>query len=124
MTVAINNQAHMREALAQDIVQALLGPVFMAMQEDGLATGQIEKGLEAECMQGLVMLRLPLGLRIIIATHGNDLTTGRPHRIEDMLAHDIPGMHGDITSTQDIGNARIEMAVRVGNNTDAGAVRG
>jgi hypothetical protein len=124
MAVAVDYKAHVREAFAQDIVQALFGPVFMTMQDDGLATGQVEPGLEAKCMQGFVVLRLPLGPRVVIATHGNDFTAGRPHRIKDVLAHDIPGMHGNIAATQDIGNARVEMAVCVGNNTDAGTVRG
>jgi hypothetical protein len=71
--------------------------MLMTVQHHHLATWQAESGLFAQGKQGAVLVRRPEPGDIIIATYGNQFAADRLHTIEYPAAHDITGMHGDIT---------------------------
>lgn len=124
MAVTIDYHSHVRKLVAENVVQTLFRPLFVTMQDNGLATWQVKDGLELQVMQYLVMFGMPLGARIIVAAHSDDLTTGGLHRIQDVFTHDIPGMYGNIARPQYLGYTGIEVAVGIGNDTDPGMILG
>ncbi len=121
MAVAASDGVHLREGGTELLVTLCCGLVAVAMHDRHPSAGELQNGVPRQMLQHVALVIRPRLRAVHIAANSDHLLL-RLHSAEHVCPANITGMHRHIAARDTLGEAGVEEAVGIGDDTDLHSV--